>query len=466
MCRRCLLWPILIIGSLYIHCGKSDENDADILARAGDRVITVPEFVMRCEFSPLPDDIRQDEFEGKRRALDLLIAEKLFAQEAERQGLLEEPIQQKKLRTLEMAAVGRELYRDEVQKKVVVEESEIRDAFAKMGEKRVVRFLRTTRPEEAEMWQEEIEQGLSFDTLWDRAVAESGDTSTNRIEITWGEYDESLESAAYALAPGEVSSLVKASDGYYLLTLENREREILQTHLAFSSKRRTIEKILRRRKEAARSDVFVSSFMEDKQVTLKGGSFTILMKVLEQRVDFDSHDERGFQPKIQHLEESEVVALENELESHLDDVLVEFTGGGWTIREFLEKLWLQEVPIQRQSRKRFIQGMREAIGIMARDELLAREGLRRGLRNRPSVQRETRMWQDYLLYVSYKNTLRSEGQDITMTLEHLYRDIPVDIQDAKLHDIAITDIPLLAVWTDFHRQLVVPMWPRFERLPD
>ena len=464
MCRRCLLWPILIIGFLSIHCSKSGEDDADILARAGDRVITVQEFVMRCELSPLPDPIRQEEVDGKRRALDLLIAEKLFAQEAERQGLLEEPILQKKLRTLEMAAVGRELYRDEVQKMVLVEESEIRDAFAKMGEKRVVRFLRTTRPEEAEMWQKEMEQGISFNTLWDRAVAVSGDTSTNRIEIAWGEYDESLESTAYALAPGEVSPLVKASDGYYLLTLENRILDIMQTHLSFASKRRTIEKILRRRKQAARSDVFVSSFMMDKQVTLKGVPFAILMRELEQRIDFDSDDEPGFQPKIQHLEESEVVTLENELEAHLDDVLVEISGGDWTIREFLEKLWLQEVPIQRQSRKTFIQGMKEAIRIMARDELLAQEGLRRGLRNRPSVQRETRMWQDYLLYVSYKNILKSKEQDIGITLENLQRDFPIEIQAAKLHEISITDIPLLAVWTDFHRQLVVPMWPRFEIL--
>jgi len=466
MVRRYILWPILIIGLFSIHCSKSDEDDADILARVGSRVITVQEFVMRCEFSPLPDDIRQDEVEGKRRALDLLIAEKLFAQEAERQGLLEEPILQKKLHTLEMAAVGRELYREEVQKKVVVEESEIQEAYAKMGEKRVVRFLRTTRLEEAETWQKEMEQGISFNTLWDKAVAVSGDTSTNSIEITWGEYDENLEDAAYTLAPGEVSPLVKASDGYYLLTLENRTRDIMQTHLAFASKRRSIEKILRHRKEAARSDAFVSSFMKDKQVTLKGGPFAILMEALEQRIDFDSDDECGFKPKIQHLEESEVVALENELESHLDDVLVEFSGGGWTIREFLEKLWLQEVPIQRQSRRHFIQGMREAFGIMARDALLAEEGIRKGLRNRSSVQRETKMWQDYLLYVSYKNTLRSEGQDISMTLEHLYRDIPVDIQDAKMHDIAITDIPLLAIWTDFQRQLVVPMWPRFEILPE
>ena len=324
----------------------------------------------------------------------------------------------------------------------------------------VVHFVQARELDVAQTWKQRLDGGLSFDELLEDITGDSPSPEDNRIEFSWGKTEPQIEEVAYQMHVGDVSPVIPVSNGYIILELENRIQELLPTAAHSAARRSTAGKIIRRRKEAVRSGQFVEEFMRDKNVVLKGIPFSILISELEEWVEFD--EENRNQPRIKFFIHREVNLVEDRLNEHLDDILVEFTGGGWTIRDFLEKLWLNEIPLSRETRRHFRRGLQESIRILVRDALLAKEGYRRGLDLRTSVKYDVGIWKDYFLSVLYSNQLKKENADIGERFRMLREKYGIIVNEEQLERIELTTIPMVAVWTDLQRQLVVPLWPLLE----
>ena len=460
MWKKNFFATLIVTFLISINCTREEHEEKDIIASVGDRSITTTDFVRRVELSPLPSWIDISTSKGKQDALDLLIAEKLFANVADSLGLDADPIFQKKIESIEASSVGRELYRDVVRKEVEVGEDEITDAVMKMGQTLVVHFVQARELDVAQTWKQRLDGGLSFDELLEDITGDSPSPEDNRIEFSWGKTEPQIEEVAYQMHVGDVSPVIPVSNGYIILELENRIQELLPTAAHSAARRSTAGKIIRRRKEAVRSGQFVEEFMRDKNVVLKRIPFSILISELEEWVEFD--EENRNQPRIKFFIHREVNLVEDRLNEHLDDILVEFTGGGWTIRDFLEKLWLNEIPLSRETRRHFRRGLQESIRILVRDALLAKEGYRRGLDLRTSVKYDVGIWKDYFLSVLYSNQLKKENADIGERFRMLREKYGIIVNEEQLERIELTTIPMVAVWTDLQRQLVVPLWPLLE----
>jgi hypothetical protein len=82
---------ICLFSLIYISCSKSSKINIDyevIVAKIEDRVITVNDFLKRCEYSPRPTYCIGDNYVHKKIALNSLIAEKLLALEFDRTNLI------------------------------------------------------------------------------------------------------------------------------------------------------------------------------------------------------------------------------------------------------------------------------------------------------------------------------------------------------------------------------------------
>jgi len=449
---------ILSIIVLLTSCSKAPKRPEDVLAQVGDRIITVQEFIYRAELSPRPPGIKD-----KRECLDLLIGEKLMAQQAEKEGLGDNPLLQKLVADVQADAVIRQLYLDVVRDKVHISEEEVREAYAKMNQELVLRFFRTQSKEEAEKFRQALQQGKSFTSLLEQIYGEPVSDSTNCAVLRWGQAEEALENAAYQLKVGEVSPVIKTSKGYYVLELKNRIQNVVLTKADFAQKRRSIETVIRARKEAVVSNEYVARFMKDKKVVLKGNSFRHLVERLEKCIDFDKKPSNQLNPKLQRLKSREVRKVQDDIADHLDEKLVEFKGGSLTIGEFLEKLWIRGFPLDRESPDAFRRSLRQTIKIMVRDKLLAKEGYRRGLHRRKAVKDEVQLWRDYYLYVFLKEKILSQDPQIDLRtyVEDLKKEFPVYIDNDKLEKINLTDIQMLTLRGGYPAKLAVPMWPNF-----
>ncbi len=73
-------------------------------------------------------------------------------------------------------------------------------------------------------------------------------------------------------------------------------------------------------------------------------------------------------------------------------MIVEFDGGQWTIGDFLEKLKTVHPDARPTMASRANQ--KDVVARMVRDEFLAQEGYRRGLRDSDYVKKEVQRWQE------------------------------------------------------------------------
>ncbi len=83
------LSPFLILTvSLFYSCNKQTDAGAsaqkNILAQVGYKIITVNDFIKRCEYVPRPVYCKGDNYIHKKIALNSLVAEKLLAIEFEK----------------------------------------------------------------------------------------------------------------------------------------------------------------------------------------------------------------------------------------------------------------------------------------------------------------------------------------------------------------------------------------------
>jgi parvulin-like peptidyl-prolyl isomerase len=443
-------------------CGRGESDaDEEKLATVGDRTIRVEEFVHRAELSIRPPEIARPTEENKKALLDLLVAEKLMANEAERRGLHRDPLLQKLVANVEARAVIRELYKEEVKAQVEIREEELRQAYTRSNTTLSLRYLRTDDPEQAERWRRELQEGRDFLDILAESLGGPVDDSTQVAELRWGETDPALEDAAYQLRQiGEVSDVVRSQGAFYILQLVNAATNPLLTESGFQARRSTLTTVLRARKETVRSAEFVRDFMRGKNVVLKGRAFGILASELERYVDFQPGGDSSLNPKFDSLTELEFEQSQERLADHLDDPLITYKGGQWTIREALEKMWLIGMPLDRRSRGAFVSSLRGLLKNMVRDEFLAKEGYRRGLQKRQSVRREVEMWRDYYLFTMLRRQLRqTDGlSDLRPFVEELKRKYPVTVHVDRLADIQLTSIQMMAVRPGYISELAVPMW--------
>ena len=219
---RTYFFPAMIALLFIFGCTKSNEPDR-FLAVVEGKNISVDDLRYRAELTPRPQ-LHGPAVQQKRVLLELLINEKLLAVEAEQYKLDETAEFRDLLAFSEELAVSRELYAEEVKKKVTVSQEEAALIAEKMSETRTVAFLFARDENNLEEFRTKLSNGATFDDIIREQFGLAVDTSNFRMSITWGNNEAAVDEAVYALAMGSISPVVKTSHGYALFKLENIQK--------------------------------------------------------------------------------------------------------------------------------------------------------------------------------------------------------------------------------------------------
>ena len=168
----------------------------------------------------------------------MLIGEKLLANEAETLGLHRDSAFQQWQRYTESVAVGKELYREEVQSKVDVRESEIDTALTLTQKSMQIKFFKSARREDAERFLKIAAVKKSFELAMQGYFGSVVSAETYTSRFTFGDDDEQLETAVFALQPGQISGVIKTSRGGSL----SASRCLIDEKILGGSSGRKIEK--------------------------------------------------------------------------------------------------------------------------------------------------------------------------------------------------------------------------------
>jgi peptidyl-prolyl cis-trans isomerase C len=236
-------------------------EDADIIARVGDEPITRGDVEQILSQIPMQYRPRYSTPEGRRELVDAIVGMKMFAWEARRRGIPEQPDVKIKIDYMIDQILARAL-EEELRDNVSVEDKDIEKYYSENRENYVTpamvkaRHILVDTEEEALGILEKITSGADFAELArEKSKCPSADKGGDLGWFEKGKMDPAFEKAAFDLKKGEVSGVVKSSFGYHIIKVENTKTAKTKTlDQAKKSIERTMAKDLLAKQIAALRD--------------------------------------------------------------------------------------------------------------------------------------------------------------------------------------------------------------------
>jgi peptidyl-prolyl cis-trans isomerase C len=251
----------LVLGLMLIiilACAKKEETK--VVARIGDKVITLEEFEKEVEslpdfYKPLLLDPK-----AKREFLEKLIDREILLLEARKAGVYEREDVRRKIEECEKGVILDAFLSQILREKDEVTEEEAKRYYDEhkeeffMNESIRVRHIVVRTLEEAKEIKKRLEQGEDFVELAKRySISPSGKWGGDLGYIQRGQVGKEFEKAAFSLKrPGEISDIVKTTFGYHIIRLEDRKPP---RQLSFEEVRdKIIQKLKEQKKQKALED--------------------------------------------------------------------------------------------------------------------------------------------------------------------------------------------------------------------
>ena len=253
--------PILLLLATALMQAQSRESEQAVLARAGSRVVTEAEFVRRFELTPGPNRHGSGLEQEKAVALYSLVAEKLLADEARRHGLDRDSAAVLALEGLRKVLARDELYRQEVAQRVTIAAPEVQTQARRALRELRVEYLYFEDSVAARVARTGLRPSKPLKSaVFDSSIAVLYDTVT----VVWGEADTSIEDAAYQLKAKEISPVIRAGTGSYILRLLDSRPNRTYGGMQVQVLREKTEQIIRSRREHRRLNEFLAEALRGK----------------------------------------------------------------------------------------------------------------------------------------------------------------------------------------------------------
>ena len=390
MFRSCLLVLVLLAcwwcGAVVAQPLKPPRN---VLAKAGDLFVTEKEFLQRFELLPALQRSRKSRLEeSKLELLYSLIAEKLLSQEAQARGGDRDSSFLAGFDEVRKLLARDQLYRDEVRSMVNVSQVELNQGIAEARREILISFLFFDRKEDADFVRKQIKSVRDFERMRvDSTLHAVRDTAT----VIWSDADPAIQCEAYRLKKGEISGVIKAGTGYYILKIDRTTANAFYTSLQPSVLYERVLLKLRERKEEARLNEFVTETLKGRVGYSRPASFKRLGLAIEKAFSKDPLSGK------MALSSLMVQQIQRDCNDVLNDTLAVAGTRTWTLTDILEQLYTKGFNVDSASVKSLPALLNGLLRVWVQQELLAQEALHRGLDQYPEVREQLDMWyQSYL----------------------------------------------------------------------
>ena len=228
--HRCFFNQRLIAVIFAVTFFSCDQSTDPILAEIDGEIITLNSYLLRYQ-SFLFKTHQTDNLSNRYALLNSLIDEKLILNYSDNMGILENPqIILKKERAYKQLLLN--TYHDsKIIQKIKVTDSELRRLFTYYKTKIHIRHLCATDLEIIREIDDQLRSGVQWEILA-KTYFDDPILKENGGDIGWyqmGELDPSFEIAAFDLDDGGISNPVKTSNGFSIIKVLGKEKDILLT---------------------------------------------------------------------------------------------------------------------------------------------------------------------------------------------------------------------------------------------
>ncbi|MBN1894109.1 hypothetical protein JW906_06425 [bacterium] len=476
-----ILAVLLTAAGLAAWSGCARKAKDPVLARVGDRTITVGEYIRRAEYTIRPPYAKLNTPVQRSIVLNSLIAEKLFALEGEKDSRL---LQNERF-GLEMKgrleqAMRFYMYQHEALDRADVDKADVERTAALAGRTYELAYFSIPDSSAAAVIGEQLKSGVPFEEVF-RSVAD-----TMKMPVREASYlDEKHRAVRDALfsgplARGQVLDPVNV-DGEYTLFMQVRgwtDRPIITDGELRRRYEDVREEMVRERAIGIWEDR-VGRIMEDKTLHFYTDAFVQLVKLVGDQY-YKNLDEikDSFNRAFWSDRDMEVnVALPGNA-SLRQAPFFRIQDKVWTIADF-ERLMLSHPLVFRDTRipkSEFADQFRLAVGDLMRDHFINEEAYKRGYDRIPAVQNQRLMFQDAMVAVEHRQRIlesMGETRDLSKhmdavlnqrlnpyvdSLQAVYSG-KIGINVEELEKLQLTRIDLFVKYKQAPYPVVVPDFP-------
>ncbi len=406
--RISILFAFLILVLFSNSTMHAQEIKEKTVAKVGNLDISTKEFLKRYEMTPLfRKQIKRITPSLKLEFLYSLISEKLWALEAEQMGLDTLKAMKFADEEFEKMFARDALYHREILDKIKITDEDLIRAYARNSEKLYVNFLFSS--DEKTIWNlyHMLNAGVPFDSVL--SIRPEAKEQSKPEEIVFGQMEEAVQDSLYSLKIGQFTSPIFTPDGWYIFKLTDRVKQVFNTESDKENAAQIVKKTLEAYQSKKLYRDFYLNFFKDKRVDINAPLFQSLARKISSTFEKKKFDYRIKDGDPIYFEPDELVKLENEF--GLDSLgmsYIEFKEKPITLRKFMNILTFEEFNSKTYDLNSIAKLLDSFTRKTIENEFLARQALKEGLENLPSVTNDLKMWHEsYLAQMLQKKFIDS-----------------------------------------------------------
>lgn len=429
-------YHLVIFLFLILPAAKTLALDDSVLVKIGNSGLTSYEFQQRFELIPqVSGGMKKDIEQKKHDLLYSLIAEKLWAKEAEHLNLDTSDIMRLTFKTIEKMFVRDALFKIEISDKIKLTDEERLEGLKRIYNDLVLDIIQLKDSLSAENVYSRLKNGLSFDSA--KIILGS---QIPPIQIKFGELSENVENILYTLNDGELTQPIKSSSGWLIFKLLKKEPA------AFSNREQALmnaEEIIKQRKTEKFYKEFFGKLFGGKKVESDAVLFRSISEKISSILDEKKNNNSISDSENIYLDAADLLMMEKEFgEDSLGMSFIKLEEKPISLKQFLREFIFEGFYSSNVKPNVIAAKLNARVKTFIEQELLAQEGYRRGLQNLPDVKSSISMWKDNYLAKILKNILLDS---VKVSDEEVY-----NYYNNKYHlsDQPVSEVNILEILTD------------------
>jgi len=431
------------------------------LAEVGKLYITVNEYKAAFEFNPYLEKVPTLS-EAKKYLLSAMIAEKIFAQEVK---AVPADVQQM-IRQHWREAMIEAFWQEEILNKISVSKKELRQAYKNSKRKIIVQYLVFNSPEAAIQQQKRLNRGIDFVRL-----AELNGFYPSAIPvdtILFCGKIPNIQKEAFRLKEGQVSSLIKEGNRYFLLRKIDEIKNVFRSEDDFKRSATHLKKLIKSRAGQQAFKTYFKTQLKSRGYQVNGAAFRKMVGLAEKRLFSEGLDTPGREKSFgKFLEEKN----KNVGETGFD--VVSFAKHGvWTAKKLLQRIGLASYPVDLTTKGAFRQSMIFAAKHVLDDQIIINEAKRLSLDKSAYVHEQSRIWEGHLKALTgirdilrAKKTSANDADQIQKWLLGKQEQYPVKIDYSMLDSLQLVRTNVFALKQQFPGRSAVPLIQPLPKMP-
>ncbi|MFZ1291109.1 MAG: SurA N-terminal domain-containing protein [Melioribacteraceae bacterium] len=403
--RKFQIIILFVLFTLNIYPQKKEE----IVAKVGEKIITAEEFKYRFELTP---QIKRKNSEkgikkAKEELLYTLIAEKLLAIEAEKNGYDLTASMKMNYVPMEKMHVRDALYKKEIKNKISLNDKKIKDCVALANKKYFVDYIYTQNKEAIDIAYEELRNSKNYDST--AALLKNVEFVKEPYEVTYGKMAIEPESEIFSLELNQFTKPQQSSEGWYIFRLINKSAANFKS---WEDKMSLVEKTIKKRNEDSLYDAFLYNFLKDKKVTTNGSLFWYLVDSLQPLVEAVKVKEKVADNEKIQISDEDFMKFKNSLNpDSLNKIFIKFEKDPISLNDFLNEFMFEGFYTYSSDINYIAEHVNQRVKRQIELELLTRFGYQQGLENLNDVKSSTEIWKNNYLATLYRKDLVLETKN-------------------------------------------------------